>query len=379
MKQRNNRIVWVSLFTCMVMLTGCNTPNETSSSLKEAFQGKFLIGAALNVDQIEGRDTAAIRVVKHHFNTVTAENCMKSMYLQPEEGEFFFDEADRFVEFGEKNGMHIVGHTLIWHSQAPDWFFTDEEGNDVSREVLIERMRNHISTVVGRYKGRIQGWDVVNEAILDDGTYRNSKFYSIIGEEYILLAFQFAHEADPDAELYYNDYGMGLEGRRKGVVAMVKSMQEKNIPIDGIGMQGHMGLDYPEINEYEKSILAYADLGVTIMITEMDIIVLPFPSSDVTAEVSLSYEYQREMNPYTAGLPESIATIWENRYVDYFKLFLKHQDKISRVTLWGVSDAGSWRNDWPMHGRMDYPLLFDRNYQPKPVVQRLIELTQSNK
>ncbi|WP_352421607.1 endo-1,4-beta-xylanase [Proteiniphilum sp.] len=358
------------------MLSGCNTSDEVSSSLKDAFQGKFLIGAAMNVDQIEGQDTAGVRVVKHHFNSITAEDCMKSMYLQPEEGEFFFEEADRFIEFGEKNGMHIVGHTLIWHSQAPDWFFTDEAGNDVSREVLIERMRNHISTVVGRYKGRIDGWDVVNEAILDDGTYRNSKFYSIIGEDFIPLAFQFTHEADPDAELYYNDYGMGLEGRRNGVVQMVKSLQERNIPIDGIGMQGHMGLDYPDINEYEKSILAYSALGLKVMITEMDIIVLPFPSPNVTAEVSLSYEYQQEMNPYAAGLPDSVATIWENRYVDYFKLFLKHQDKISRVTLWGVSDAASWRNDWPMHGRTDYPLLFDRDYQPKPVVKKLIELTK---
>ncbi len=376
MNQRNNRTVWASLFTCAVMLSGCSTSDEVSSSLKDAFQGKFLIGAAMNVDQIEGRDTAGVRVVKHHFNSITAENCMKSMHLQPEEGEFFFDEADRFVEFGEKNGMHIVGHTLIWHSQAPDWFFIDEAGNDVSREVLIERMRNHISTVVGRYKGRVDGWDVVNEAILDDGTYRNSKFYSIIGEDFIPLAFQFTHEADPDAELYYNDYGMGLEGRRSGVVQMVKSLQEKNIPIDGIGMQGHMGLDYPDINEYEKSILAYSALGLKVMITEMDIIVLPFPSPDVTAEVSLSYEYQQEMNPYAAGLPDSVATIWENRYVDYFKLFLKHQDKISRVTLWGVSDANSWRNDWPMHGRTDYPLLFDRDYQPKAVVKKLIELTE---
>lgn len=374
MKQKNNKTVWVSLFTCAVVLTGCSTPNGVTTSLKEAFQDKFLIGAALNVDQIEGQDTAGVRVVKHHFNSITAENCMKSMYLQPKEGEFFFEEADKFVEFGEANSMHMVGHTLIWHSQAPDWFFTDEEGNDVSREVLIERMRNHIATVIGRYKGRIHGWDVVNEAILEDGTYRNSKFYSIIGEEYIPLAFQFAHEADPDTELYYNDYGMGLEGRRNGVVRMVKSLQEKNIPIDGIGMQGHMGLGYPDINEYEKSIRAYSALGLTVMITEMDIIVLPFPSSDVTAEVSLSYEYQQEMNPYTEGLPDSVAAVWEEQYVDFFRLFLKHQDKISRVTLWGVSDATSWRNDWPMHGRTDYPLLFDRNYQPKPVVNELIKL-----
>ena len=369
-------IVLCIIFLLCAAWSGCGSSNEETASLKKAFQGKFLMGAALNLDQIEGRDNAGVEIVKHQFNSITAENCMKSMYLQPKEGEFFFEEADKFVEFGETNGMHMVGHTLIWHSQAPDWFFTDEEGNDVSRDALIERMRNHIATVVGRYKGRIHGWDVVNEAILEDGTYRDSKFYSIIGEEYIPLAFEFAHEADPDAELYYNDYGMGLEGRRNGVASMVKSLQEKNIPIHGIGMQGHMGLGYPDINEYEKSIQAYFELGLTVMITEMDVIVLPFPNSDVTAEVSLSYEYRQEMNPYTDGLPGPVATAWEEQYVDFFKLFLKHHDKISRVTLWGVSDATSWRNDWPMQGRMDYPLLFDRDCQPKPVVNELIKLAK---
>ena len=379
MQSRRNKIAWASLFTCAVMLVGCNTSEKEAGSLKDAYHDQFLIGAAVNVDQSEGRDTVGVRVLKEHFNSITAENCMKSMYLQPAEGDFFFDEADTFIEFGEENGMHIVGHTLVWHSQAPDWFFTDDEGNDVTREVLIERMRNHIRTVVERYKGRVHGWDVVNEAILDDGSYRDSKFYTIIGEEYIPLAFQFAHEADPGAELYYNDYAMAGEGKRNGVIAMVKSLQENNIPIHGIGMQGHMGIDYPDINEFEKSINAYAELGMTVMITEMDITLLPFPSSDVTAEVSMSYEYQQEMNPYVDGLPYSVRATWEQRYTDYFALFLKHRDKISRVTLWGVSDANTWRDDWPMEGRTDYPLLFDREYQPKPIVEKLIALTQDNK
>lgn len=379
MQSRRNKIAWASLFTCAVMLVGCNTSEKEAGSLKDAYHDQFLIGAAVNVDQSEGRDTVGVRVLKEHFNSITAENCMKSMYLQPAEGDFFFDEADTFIEFGEENGMHIVGHTLVWHSQAPDWFFTDDEGNDVTREVLIERMRNHIHTVVERYKGRVHGWDVVNEAILDDGSYRDSKFYTIIGEEYIPLAFQFAHEADPGAELYYNDYAMAGERKRNGVIAMVKSLQENNIPIHGIGMQGHMGIDYPDINEFEKSINAYAELGMTVMITEMDITLLPFPSSDVTAEVSMSYEYQQEMNPYVDGLPYSVRATWEQRYTDYFALFLKHRDKISRVTLWGVSDANTWRDDWPMEGRTDYPLLFDREYQPKPIVEKLIALTQDNK
>lgn len=374
-KKSINRQLTGVLFL-ILSLMGCSSPqSEQTPSLKEAFDGKFLMGTALNTNHIYGRDTLGIKLIQQHFNSIVAENCMKSMYLQPTEGVFFFEEADRFIQFGEENNMHIVGHTLIWHSQAPDWFFTDEKGEDVSREVMIERMRNHIHTVVGRYKGRVDGWDVVNEAILDDGSWRNTKFYEIIGEEYIKLAFQFAHEADPDAELYYNDYAMSQEGKRNSVVEMVKKLQEEGIRIDGIGMQGHMGMDYPDISEFEKSIEAFASLGVNVMITEMDITLLPFPAGE-TAEVSLTAEYQEQMNPYAAGLPEEVEAEFNKRYTDFFRLFLKHQEKISRVTLWGVTDKDSWRNNWPIPGRTDYPLLFDRNYQPKPVVAQLIDLTK---
>ncbi|MDR1169907.1 MAG: endo-1,4-beta-xylanase, partial [Prevotellaceae bacterium] len=287
---------------------------------------------------------------------------------------FFFDDADRFVEFGEKNSMYITGHTLIWHSQTPRWFFKDENGNDVSREVLIERMKKHIHTVVGQYKGRIKGWDVVNEAILDSGGWRDSKFYQIIGEEFIQLAFQFAHEADPDAELYYNDYSMALEGRRNGVVKMVKSLQEQGVRIDGIGMQGHTGMDSPSIENFEKSIIAFSGLGVKVMITELDLSALPSPYANRSANISETAEYQKKIDPYPNGIiPHDAELKWEERYLDFFKLFLKHQDKISRVTLWGISDANSWKNDFPIKGRTDYPLLFDRNYHAKPVVQKLIE------
>jgi endo-1,4-beta-xylanase len=299
---------------------------------------------------------------------------MKSMYLQPEEDKFFFDDADRFVEFGEKNNMYITGHTLIWHSQTPRWFFKDENGNDVSREVLIERMKKHIHTVVGHYKGRIKGWDVVNEASLDNGEWRDSKFYQIIGEEFVNLAFQFAHEADPDAELYYNDYSMALEGRRNGVVKMVKSLQEQSIKIDGIGMQGHIGMDSPSIENFEKSIVAFSGLGVKVMITELDLSALPSPWANMGANISETTDYQEKIDPYPTGvMPRDAELKWEERYLDFFRLFLKHRDKITRVTLWGISDANSWKNDFPVKGRTDYPLLFDRNYQAKPIVQKLIE------
>ncbi len=202
------KMMKIAAALCLAALTGCGGPTATQqeSSLKEALKDKFHIGAALNTDYIWERDPKADALIKDQFDAIVAENCMKSMYLQPREGEFFWDDADRFVEFGEAGGMWITGHCLVWHSQAPAWFFVDGDGNDVSREVLIERMRAHIHAVVGRYKGRIKGWDVVNEAILEDGSWRQSKFFTIIGKDFVNLAFRLAHEADPDAELYYNDY-----------------------------------------------------------------------------------------------------------------------------------------------------------------------------
>jgi endo-1,4-beta-xylanase len=226
---------------------------------------------------------------------------------------------------------------------------------------------------VGRYKGQVKGWDVLNEAIEDDGSWRKTKFYNIIGEEYIELAFQFAHEADPEADLYYNDYSMAHEGRRNTVVKMVNNLKSKGIKIDGVGMQGHMDLVFPKLEDFETSLTAFAETGVKVMITELDVTVLPRPSRNLGAEISQSYEYQQKLNPYAEGLPDSVSTELNNRYLDIFKLFLKHQDKIERVTLWGVTDNQSWRNDWPVGGRTDYALIFDRDFQPKPVVGMLIE------
>jgi endo-1,4-beta-xylanase len=350
------------------------TKPETEQTLKNTLKGKFRIGAALNDSQFAEKDSLAVAVIQKQFNAIVAENCMKSRYLQPEEGKFFFDEADKFVAFGEANNLWITGHCLVWHSQISDWFFIDAQGNDVSRETLIERMKNHITTVVSRYKGRIKGWDVVNEAILDDGSWRESKFYKIIGEDFVKLAFQFAHEADPDAELYYNDYSMANEGKRQGVVKLVKQLKEQGIRIDAVGMQGHLSMDYPSVEEFEKSLLAFSETGVKVMITELDLSILPNPKPNIGADVATSFEYRNEMNPYTEGLPADIEAAWSKRYLDFFRLFLKHGDKVSRVTLWGVCDADSWKNNWPVPGRTDYPLLFNRSYQAKPIVNQIIQL-----
>lgn len=345
--------------------------SPSDQQLKDLFVDRFYIGTAMNRRQITGEDAQAVDLIKQHFNAITPENIMKSERIQPHEGAFSFELSDAFVEFGEENSMHIIGHTLIWHSQAPDWFFIDDRGNDVSPEVLKKRMETHIKTLVGRYKGRVHGWDVVNEAILDNGSYRESKFFQILGEEYILLAFQFAHEADPQAALYYNDYSMANAGKRAGVVQMIRYLQRKGLKIDGIGMQGHLGMQYPSLDEFEKSITAFSDLGVTVMVTELDLSVLPSPGNDAGAEISNTKAYQEALNPYTKGLPYEVNAAFTQRYLDFFKLFLKHSDKISRVTTWGATDSQSWKNNWPVRGRTDYPLLFDRAYQPKQVIDAL--------
>lgn len=370
-------------FSLMLLLLCCvqakSTSDDKNPSLKNALDGKFYIGTALNLNQIQGRDTASLKIVKDQFAAIVAENCMKSMYMQPKEGEFFFDDADKFVELGEQNQLFVTGHCLIWHSQAPSWFFTDDKGKDVSPEVLKERMKNHITTIVNRYKGRIKGWDVVNEAILDNGEFRKSKFYEILGEEFIPLAFQYAHEADPDAELYYNDYNEWLNEKRDAIVNLVKTLKEKGIRIDGVGMQGHVGLDSPTLADYKAAIDAYTALGVKVMITEFELSALPSPRFNVGANISDTEAYRKEMNPYVEALPDSVSDVWSKRMLEYFTLFLDNSDKVSRVTMWGVTDGDSWKNNFPMRGRTDYPLLFDRNYKAKPVVQSIIDEAMSRR
>ena len=365
-----------SLLACLgvaAVLTACGGKmKETSDvALKTVLADKFLIGVAVNSGQAAERDSVGAALIKKHFNSVVAENCMKSEVIHPEEGRYDFTLSDEFVRFGEENKMFIIGHTLIWHSQLPEWFCIDEKGENVEPEVLKARMREHIHTVVGRYKGRVKGWDVVNEAIETDGSYRKSLFYQILGEEFIPLAFQYAHEADPDAELYYNDYGMAHEGKRNAVVTLVKSLKEQGLRIDGVGIQGHMGMDHPNYDEFEKSIVAFGQAGVKVMITEWDMSALP--TVNAGANVADTVSFNDKLNPYSVELSDSVSAVWNERMETFFRLFEKHSDVISRVTAWGLSDGNSWLNYWPIKGRKDYPLLFDRHFQPKPFVRDILE------
>lgn len=366
----------------LICLAWLGTPQVLAQqqALKDVFADNFLVGAAIGTRQVMGESPEALELAAEQFNSITPENLLKWGNVHPEPDRYDFEAADKFVEFGEKNGMFIVGHTLIWHAQTPRWVYEDEDGNPLDREALLERMRDHIHTVVGRYKGRIHGWDVVNEAIATDrvddrdGSWRSTKWREIIGPDYIEKAFEFAHEADPNAELYYNDFDEWKVGKRALIAELVRKLRDKGLPIDGIGLQGHWGMDYPTITEVELMFRDLSQLGVPLMITELDLNVLPNPFSNIGADVRRRFELTPESNPYPEGLPEVVEKKVNERYALLFDIFHEYRDHISRVTFWGVNDGHSWLNNWPIRGRTNYPLLFDRQFQPKPVFDAVVRV-----
>lgn len=355
-----------------LLLAGVSLHTTAQETLGAATKGKFLFGVAVNMQQINGVKPAEADLIRKEFTAIVPENCMKPGLIHPQENQFNWEDADKTVAFAEKNHLVVTGHCLMWHSQIGRWFFVNDSGKDVSPEVLKERMRQHIHAVVGRYKGRIKGWDVVNEAFEDNGSYRNSKFYRILGKDFIKYAFQFAHEADPDAELYYNDYSMENPTKCDAVVKMVKELKAAGCRIDAVGSQSHMHMDTPTLEATETTLKKLKAAGVKILITEWDISILPSPYSG--ADVSTRFQYTKEKDPYREAVPDSVQQKWNKRVLDMFGLFLKYSDVINRVTVWGLTDAGSWLNNFPIPGRKDYPLLFDRNNQPKSVVSEMIKM-----
>lgn len=360
------------LFLAMLLTASTVCADETPA-LKTAFKDHFLIGAALGPGQFNGADTVGAGIVKAQFNSITPENVLKWEKIHPQRGEYDFTLADQFVEFGQTNGMAIIGHTLVWHSQTPDWVFQDDKGTPLTREQLLARMRDHIQTVVGRYKGRVKGWDVVNEALESNGSLRNSPWRKLIGDDFIEKAFRFAHEADPQAELYYNDYSLESEPKRNGAVALVKKLQAAGVPIHGIGTQQHVSLNKPTLEQVDATLAAFGQLGVKVMVTELDVDVLPTRARNQDADISRRLAADPALNPYTNGLPAEVEQALAKRYAGLFEIYLKHSATLDRVTFWGVSDGGSWLNHWPVPGRTAYPLLFDRKGKPKPAFDAVLK------
>ena len=349
--------------------------NQWQVQAEQAGEQKFDYTGMVSTDQ-----TAEWPVITKNFNWVVAENCMKSEVIHPEEGVYDFTLADQFVNKAKAAGLKVQGHCLIWHSQCPQWFHHDKEGKLVSREVLKQRMREHIYTVVSHFKGRVDAWDVVNEAFEDDGSPRKSLFWQILGTDYIPLAFQYAHEADPSIQLFYNDYSMNKASKVEGVCRFFKPLIEQGLPITAIGMQGHMILednkDGKYFREYDHSIRTIAATGVPTFFSELDISVLPNPYGFSGANVSDMFAYRPEMDPFKNGITKEKEAELGQFWVDFYKMLIPHRNDVLRVTFWCLNDANSWRNDFPIKGRTDYATIFDRQSQPKPFIQEMINLVK---
>ena len=350
------------------------------TTLRAAFADAFLVGAAVSRDQVMGKDPEAMKLAAKQFNTLTGENVMKWEKIEPRENHFDWEGADALVDFAAANNMEVAGHVLVWHQQTPDWVFEDGKGGPATREQLLARMKNHIDQVVGRYRGRVQSWEVVNEALNEDGTLRVTPWLEIIGEDYLEKAFEFAHQADPEAKLYYNDYNLFKPEKAAGARKLIQSLRDKGLVVHGAGMQGHYGWDNPaDIGEFEAALAGFANMGLEVYITELDVSVIPFPDPENWgADISLNMELNAQYNPYPDGLPDDMAQKQAKQYKALFQVLLDHKDAVGRVTFWGINDGHSWKNGWPMQGRTDYPLLFDRDNKPKAVFYEVIVLTQED-
>lgn len=296
---------------------------------------------------------------------------MKPAALQPAEGRFRFAKADALVEMARANGLAVNGHALLWHKQCPDWFFM-ENGRQAGRERVLQRLRAHIAGVAGHFAGRVQSWDVVNEAIDDGNEYlRKSQWLNSIGEDFIAEAFIAAHKADPQAELYYNDYDIERQPKRDKALRLIRDLQQRGAPIHGIGIQGHWKLDHIPFQDIEDAIVAFHAEGMKVMITELDIDVGKRKTDG--ADVGRLERVRADL--YANGLPDHVQQRLADQYAQLFALFLKHQDKITRVTFWGLHDGRSWLNYWPFQ-RTNHPLFWDRDLQAKPALSAVLALTR---
>jgi endo-1,4-beta-xylanase len=344
-------------------------------ALKSLTPQGFRIGVALNRAQSDGKDPAALAIVTREFDSTTPENLLKWEKVHPGPDRYDFGPADRFVELGRSHGMFVVGHVLVWHQQTPTWVFTGEGGKKLDRATALARLRDHIATVVGRYKGRIGGWDVVNEALDEDGTLRRTPWLEAIGEDYVAKAFELAHEADPDAELYYNDYNLWKPAKRDAAIRLVRGLKAKGVRVDGIGEQGHWGLDDPPLAAIDEALAAIRASGTRPLVTELDMDVLPRDPDMWGADLAKKAKIRAATNVYPDGLPPAVQERLARRYADVFRLFLKHD--VGRVTFWGVTDASSWLHDFPIPGRVNYPLLWDRDGHEKPALAAVAEVLRN--
>lgn len=367
----------VYLFTAIIFLiccqqkttaqvtVGANGPIATSKGLKDYYKNYFAIGVAVSPRSLK---TDEAQLILREFNSLTPENAMKMGPIHPKENQYYWKDADSIAAFARRNGLKLRGHTLVWHNQTPKWLFVDAAGNTVSKEVLLQRLKDHITTVVKRYKGTVYAWDVVNEAVSDkkDEYLRNSEWYKIIGDEYIAKAFQYAHEADPDALLFYNDYNEINPVKREKIYRLVKSLKDAGVPIHGVGLQAHWAINEPAEQELINTLEKFSDLGVKIQITELDISVYP-------KEHDARERKQQDANTAFSAEKEQKQI---DMYKMIFRVFRKYKNVISGVTFWNISDRHSWLDNFPVKDRKDYPLLFDKDLKPKKAYWEVVKIAE---
>ena len=362
------------------LVAGTAGMSGQSTVLKDVMPRGVLIGAAVNARQVSGGDAVSADIVARQFSSISPENSLKWGPIHPAADRFAFEAADQFVAFGRDHGLAVIGHCLVWHQQTPAWVFAGDGGAKASRDVLLARMRDHIATVVGRYKGRIRGWDVVNEAVDEDGTLRKSPWLDGIGEDFIAKAFEYAHAADPDAELYYNDYNLWKPAKRAAVIKIVKDLRAHGRRVDAVGEQAHWGIDEPPLADIDATLRDLAaGTGVKVMLTELDVDVLPRDPDMWGADLSKQATIRAATNIYPDGLPPAQQQKLARRYADVFTLVLKHRATISRVTFWGVTDANTWLHNFPIRGRVNHPLLWDKLGQPKPAFDAVVEALRTQR
>lgn len=337
---------------------------KVNKGLKDYYSKYFPIGVAVNIRSLQGEDSALIVT---EFNSITPENDMKIGPIHPAEDEFNWENADSIVAFAQRNKLKVRGHNLVWHheGQTPKWIFKDKDGNPASKELVLQRLKDHITAVVSRYKSKLYAWDVANEVISDkpDEYLRPSEWYKICGEEYIAKAFQWAHEADPNALLFYNDYNEISPVKREKIYRLVKSLKDAGVPIHGVGLQAHWAINEPSREQLDSTLKRFADLGLKIQITELDISVYPKEHNARERrleDANTSFTFEKEN-----------AQI--EKYKMCFQLFRKYKNVISGVTFWNISDKYSWLDNFPVKNRKDYPLLFDKDLKPKKAYWEVVK------
>lgn len=381
MKTQSHLVAIASAMLC----AGCaQQPQLKDIPLKDAFADDFLVGVAVAQQIIDQNDTASINLICEQFNAVSPESVLKPEYIHPAPDVWNFAPGDAYCKFAADHGLKPLGHTLMWHNQTPDFFWVHPDGSVKSPEEMRNTLEEYVERTVTHFAGKVYAWDVVNEVVAEENGYRHDKgwekYYDGNLDDLVSLAFKTAQRCDPNAELYYNDYNMWRQTKVDGAVHIVKMLQEQGIRIDGVGIQAHWGLNYPSTKDIETTIDRLYDLGVKVMITELDIDILPFSKEgQMTGKAMYDPALQREefmrwLNPYADGLPAEVEQQIADRYEEIMRTIWNKRDKISRVTFWGLHDGVSWKNDYPIPNRTNYPLLFDRNLNKKPAFYQVVNI-----